>query len=274
MSRPRLRVVQCDAVRLLQDMAGETVDLIVTDPAYESLEKHRSKGTTTRLAQSEASSNEWFSIFPNHRFVGLLEQAYRVLRKERHMYVLCDEETASIVVSIAESVGFYFWKTVIWAKTKKGSEPDPEAEDLDDHLSIGMGYHYRNTTERIVFLEKRSTDYRPPLRGTGLFVVEHAFPSKGDPPGKGRQLRDRGMPDLIPAPRVRNGYPTEKPVGLLRKLVEQSSEPGELVVDPFGGSGSTAEAALSCGRDVVTGDLSPKSIEAMTARLAPWLGGT
>src|SRR5829696_6061530 len=85
-----------DAVEWLRRQPAESIDLIITDPAYESLEKHRAIGTTTRLKHSKASSNDWFAIFPNSRFPGLFEQVYRVLRKDRHFYLFCDPETAFV----------------------------------------------------------------------------------------------------------------------------------------------------------------------------------
>ena len=51
-----------DAVEWLKEFPDESVDLVVTDPPYESLEKHRAVGTTTRLKHSKASSNEWFHV--------------------------------------------------------------------------------------------------------------------------------------------------------------------------------------------------------------------
>lgn len=65
----------------LSSLQDESVDLVITDPPYESLEKHRSIGTTTRLKSSKSSSNQWFEIFPNDRFEMLFEQIYRVLKK-------------------------------------------------------------------------------------------------------------------------------------------------------------------------------------------------
>jgi hypothetical protein len=59
---------------------------------------------------------------------------------------------------------------------------------------------------------------------------------------------------------VRDGYPTEKPVGLLTTLIEQSSSPGELVIDTFSGSGSCGEAALRAGRLYAGADVSEKAI--------------
>ncbi|EKY4197622.1 DNA-methyltransferase [Vibrio harveyi] len=130
-------VSQFDAVSWLRTLDSESADLIVTDPPYESLEKHRAKGTTTRLKVSKSSSNQWFNIFPNERFEELLVEIYRVLKKNRHFYLFCDQETMFVVKPIAEKVGFKFWKPIVW-----------------DKMAIGMGYHYRARYEFILFFEK------------------------------------------------------------------------------------------------------------------------
>ena len=62
-------------------------------------------------------------------------------------------------------------------------------------------------------------------------------------------------------------HPTEKPVTLLRYLVALMSRPGDLVLDPFGGSGSTGEAALSLARRVVTVETDPEFYGRLTERL-------
>ena len=93
MPPPAFELANLDAVRWLQDQPSESIELLITDPAYESLEKHRAVGTTTRLKHSKASSNDWFRIFPNARFGELFAEAYRVLRRNTHFYLLCDAET-------------------------------------------------------------------------------------------------------------------------------------------------------------------------------------
>jgi site-specific DNA-methyltransferase (adenine-specific) len=128
---------QGDAVTWLRSLPDGSIDLLITDPPYESLEKHRSIGTTTRLKNSKASSNSWFQIFPNDRFEELLVEIYRVLKNHRHFYLFCDAETMFVVKPIAEKVGFKFWKPIVWDKEK-----------------IGMGYHYRSRYEMILFFEK------------------------------------------------------------------------------------------------------------------------
>jgi site-specific DNA-methyltransferase (adenine-specific) len=203
-------------------MPSASVDLVVTDPAYESLEKHRAVGTTTRLTRSKASSNEWFGIFPNGRFGELFAELYRVLKPNTHCYVFCDQETMFTAKPIAESVGFRFWKPLIW-----------------DKCTIGMGYHYRARYECILFFEK----------------------------GK-RRLASLSVPDVLSVPRVRGGYPTEKPVELARILIEQSSTPGQLVIDPFMGSGAFGLAAIGCGRRFAGTDVSADACHVADRRLS------
>jgi site-specific DNA-methyltransferase (adenine-specific) len=217
-----------DAVAWLQEQPPESVDLVITDPAYESLEKHRAVGTTTRLKHSKASSNDWFKIFPNARFPELLPEIYRVLRKDSHFYLFCDPETMFVVKPEAERAGFRFWKPLVW-----------------DKRTIGMGYHYRARYEFILFFEK----------------------------GK-RRLNDLGVADVISARRIHGGYPAEKPVAVSEILVKQSSQPGELVADPFMGSGSVGVAAVKLGRRFIGNDLNPDALDVSRHRLEPFGGGT
>jgi site-specific DNA-methyltransferase (adenine-specific) len=210
-----------DAVDWLRDVSPESVDLVITDPAYESLEKHRAVGTTTRLKHSKASSNDWFKIFPNARFGELFAEFYRVLKPDTHFYLLCDAETMFVAKPEAEKAGFKFWKPVVW-----------------DKCTIGMGYHYRARYELILFFEK----------------------------GK-RRLNDLGVSDIIEVPRIRGGYPAEKPVEVAEVLIKQSSEAGQVVVDPFMGSGSVGVAAARLGRRFLGNDLNPEAVQIAARRL-------
>lgn len=210
-----------DAVEWLRGLPAESLDLLITDPAYESLEKHRAVGTTTRLKHSKASSNDWFKIFPNERFGELFEAVYRVLRPDTHFYLYCDAETMFVAKPEAERAGFKFWKPLVW-----------------DKRTIGMGYHYRARYELILFFEK----------------------------GK-RRLNDLGVPDIITVPRIRGGYPAEKPPDVAEVLIRQSSIDGEVVADPFIGSGSTGVAAARLGRRFLGNDLNPEAVRIAAARL-------
>ena len=210
-----------DAVEWLRAQPADSLDLIVTDPAYESLEKHRAVGTTTRLKHSKASSNDWFSVFPNARFGELFDEAFRVLKRNTHLYLFCDAETMFVAKPEAERAGFKFWKPLVW-----------------DKQTIGMGYHYRARYEFILFFEK----------------------------GK-RRLNDLGIADVISVPRVHRGYPAEKPPAVSEVLVKQSTASGEIVADPFMGSGSVGVAALGTGRRFRGTDLNPEAVRLSAERL-------
>jgi site-specific DNA-methyltransferase (adenine-specific) len=112
-----------------------------------------------------------------------------------------------------------------------------------DKDKIGMGYHYRAKYEMVLLFEKGKSK---------------------------RQLHHRGVPDVLCCPSLKGKkfYPTEKPVELLELFVLQSSNPGELVIDPFTGSGSTGEAALGLGRRFAGTDVSPKSHDYAEPRLS------
>jgi site-specific DNA-methyltransferase (adenine-specific) len=211
-----------DAVEWLREQPQESLDLLITDPAYESLEKHRAVGTTTRLKHSKSSSNDWFQIFPNARFGDLFRECFRVLKRNTHFYLLCDAETMFVAKPIAEDAGFRFWKPLVW-----------------DKRTIGMGYHYRARYEFILFFEK----------------------------GK-RRLNDLGVADVISVPRVRGGYPAEKPSEVAEVLIAQSSGPGDVVADPFMGSGSVGVAALKLGRRFLGNDLNGEAVQIVGQRLA------
>jgi site-specific DNA-methyltransferase (adenine-specific) len=126
-----------DAVAWLRSLPSSSADLIITDPPYESMEKHRSKGTTTRLSVSKGSSNLWFDVFPNSRFPELFAECFRVLKNNSHFYLFCDASTMLEVIDVARAAGFTFWKPLVW-----------------DKVQIGMGYHYRARYEFILFFEK------------------------------------------------------------------------------------------------------------------------
>lgn len=222
------QLIHGDALNVLAGMEDCSIDLLVTDPAYESLEKHRSVGTTTRLSKSSKSSSEWFPVVSNDYLVRYLQECFRVMRPGTHGYLLCDQETGFFLKPEIEKIGFKFWKALTW-----------------DKVNLGMGYHYRGMTEWALFFEKveRKGKHRQlvDLKMPDIFRVKSL---------RGAQY-----------------YPTEKPVGLLASYIIQSSQPGDNIFDGFCGSGSTGIAGLDLGRNVIMCDIHPPAIEAATTKL-------
>jgi site-specific DNA-methyltransferase (adenine-specific) len=130
-TKNKVKLYNADALSILDQLGDNSIDLIISDPPYESLEKHRSVGTTTRLKK------KWFPIVKNEYFILFFVEARRVLKNNTHLYLQCDQETMFIIVPMAINAGLKFCKFLIW-----------------DKMAISTGYHWRNSFECVLFFEK------------------------------------------------------------------------------------------------------------------------
>ena len=73
---------------------------------------------------------------------------------------------------------------------------------------------------------------------------------------------------VSPTGKEKTGYPTQKPLRIVERIVRVHSDPGDLVVDFFAGSGTTGEAAARTGRGYLLVDSNPEAVAVMAARLA------
>jgi site-specific DNA-methyltransferase (adenine-specific) len=220
-------IIEGDSLNLIQELPAGLVDLTITDPPYESINRHRAIGTTTRLKA------KWYESIPNACYDKLLADIYALNKKDSHFYMFCDWETEQIIASgwnpglkehvfdippVASS-GFAIWPTLTWIKSKQeGLDDLASLEDAD--IRKGMGYHWRRCTEKIMFLEK----------------------------GK-KALKVKGWGDVLIWPMAaRDDFPSRKPDNVLTRLIVNSTDSNELVFDPFAGSGSTGKVAVKLGR--------------------------
>ncbi|MGB4777863.1 DNA-methyltransferase [Microbacterium sp.] len=101
---------------------------------------------------------------------------------------------------------------------------------------------------------------REPYMAPGLVTPEKA--------ARGKLPTDVWWHTIVPTNgREKTGYPTQKPEGILRRIVQASSRPGDRVLDLFAGSGTTGAVAAALGRDAVLVDDNPEAIEVMRRRM-------
>ncbi|MFT4219708.1 MAG: DNA methyltransferase [Microbacterium sp.] len=101
---------------------------------------------------------------------------------------------------------------------------------------------------------------REPYMAPGLVTPEKA--------ARGKLPTDVWWHTIVPtAGREKTGYPTQKPEGILRRIVQASSRPGDRVLDFFAGSGTTGAVASALGREAVLVDDNPEAIAVMRARM-------
>ena len=104
---------------------------------------------------------------------------------------------------------------------------------------------------------------RIPYMAPGLVSEEKA--------ARGKTPTDTWWHTIVPTNgRERTGYPSQKPLGILRRIIAVHSRPADVVLDFFAGSGTTGEAALAAGRNAILVDNNPAALETMEKRLAQW----
>lgn len=134
-----MKLYKQDWAKFLKAQADESIDLIVTDPPYWTLNKWREMGTTTRLGghRDKDKRTGWFDTIDSNELWELVNELYRVLKNNSHCYIFCDAETLRYVLSYGDEMDWRKVKPLIW-----------------DKVNQGMGYTYRCRYEFIVFLEK------------------------------------------------------------------------------------------------------------------------
>ena len=124
----------------------------------------------------------------------------------------------------------------------------------------------------LLWYSKNPKDYT--FRYTDIDRIPYLAPklAGAEKAARGKTPTDVWWQTIVPpASKERTGYPTQKPLAILSRLVSVHSNPGERVLDVFAGSGTTGEAAARAGRHAVLVDSNPEAIEVMRARLSPWM---
>lgn len=154
-------------------------------------------------------------------------EMYRVLKQGAHAFFFVPAETRSTKAHVDRFILLLERCGFVFNK-----------RFIWDRILLGMGYNGRARYEGILFMSK----------------------------GERRMPCDRSVPDVLTEPQlhhVHRAHPTEKPVGLLRKLIRFATESGEVVLDLFAGSGSTGLAALQERRHSILFEKCGKYVEAL-----------
>jgi site-specific DNA-methyltransferase (adenine-specific) len=255
MSKSQIRLMQGDCLELMGQMSigsvsDGVVDCIITDPAYWTLNKWREIGTTTRLGgHRDADQREgWFDTIDETDLWEMLCTFGTLLPKNGHAWIMCDHETLPYILNYIRldkddsdrpTTQFNYCK------------PYPVLKMTNDGKAYkqGMGYHGRCCHEYVVLCEKgrrRFNDENWPD------VFSYAWTGYSETAG----MLPGGKP-----------FPTAKPVALVERLIELSTDEGQVVLDPFMGSGATGVACINTGRDFVGIEKSPAYFEAAKRRL-------
>ncbi|AKU90116.1 DNA-methyltransferase [Vulgatibacter incomptus] len=236
------RVVQGDSLRLLADLPDACVDLVFADPPY-----HLSNGGFTCKGGRRASVDKgaWDAsqgLAADHAFQrAWLAQAQRVLKPSGTLWVSGTQHVIFSIGFALQALDFHLLNTVTWFKPN--AAPNLACRTFT-HSTELLIWAAPRRSKRLLhtfnYQEMKATNGGKQMRD--LWNLGFEAPQAGGPqvtwslptPGKGEKAH--------------GGHPTQKPISLLERVILCSSNPGDVVLDPFSGSGTTGVAAVANGR--------------------------
>ncbi len=229
----RNTIIEGDCIDVLSRLPDASVDLIFADPPYNL----QLGGGLTRPDQSEVDgvNDDWdrfdsfdaYDLF-THQWLG---ECHRVLKPDGAIWVIGSYHNIFRVGTVLQDAGFWIQNDVIWLK----SNPMPNFK----------GTRFQNAHETLIWAGKSE-------KSKVTFNYDALKTFNDD-----KQMRsDWTIALCTGAERLKDGsgrkaHPTQKPEALLRRILLATSNPGDLVLDPFSGTGTTAAVAKALGRDYI-----------------------
>ena len=259
-----------DNLTVLKLIPDSSVQLVYIDPPFNTgREQQRSKVTTKRnnegnrvgfkgeryetvkstvLSYDDQFANYWGFLEPR------IEEAFRVLVNSGTLYLHLDYREAHYAKVLLDALfgPECFLNEIIWAYDYGGKSKSrwPAKHDTILVYVKDPKNYYFNSEE---------VD-REPYMAPGLVTPEKIE--------KGKLPTDVWWHTIVsPTGKEKTGYPTQKPVGILRRIIQASSKPGDVVLDFFAGSGTTGFVANELGRRFILVDQNPESIQVIKDRL-------
>jgi site-specific DNA-methyltransferase (adenine-specific) len=263
------RVYFGDNLPILQSLPSASVDLIYIDPPFNTgrtqartqIRTERSENGDRvgfqgqRYQTTKITSKGYADVFDD--FLGFLEprllEAYRVLKPRGSLYFHIDYREAHYCKLLLDTIfgRDSFINEIIWAYDY-GAKPKT---------------HWPAKHDTIFFYAKDPAHYtfnvddieREPYMAPGLVGPEKA--------ARGKLPTDVWWHTIVATNGTeKTGYPTQKPLGVINRILRASSNPGDLVLDFFAGSGTVGESCLKNDRRFILIDNNPEAVEVMAKR--------
>jgi site-specific DNA-methyltransferase (adenine-specific) len=265
----KYRVIQGDNLAVLQSMPDQSIQLIYVDPPFNTGRvQSRGSSKTTRtetgnrigfkgqryeivketiLSYDDEFKDYWGFLEPR------LEQAWRLLNETGTLYLHLDYREAHYAKVLLDALfgRECFINEIIWAYDYGGKAKSRWPAKHDTILV------YVKNPDKYYF-NNESVD-REPYMAPGLVTPEKV--------AKGKLPTDVWWHTIVsPTGKEKTGYPTQKPLGILRRIIQASSKENDLVLDFFAGSGTTGAAAAELNRNFILIDQNPESIGVIKER--------
>jgi site-specific DNA-methyltransferase (adenine-specific)/modification methylase len=249
------RIYKGDCVDLLRKLKPESIDMVFADPPYNlsgktfALKGNKTGGDWTRVNEKwDVYSNEDYQQFSDSWVIA----AGQSLRNSGSIYICCSQHNIEAVLQSLRKAKCSVNNIIVWQKPN----PMPNVTRRLFTHSVefvvwavrGKGWTFNASELRAINPDKQKDGSEKMMRDVWVFPVVQGSERVRD--GSGKAL-----------------HPTQKPLELVRRTIVASSKPGDLVLDPFMGSGTTAVAAIQEGRDWIGFEADSTYIQAARNRI-------
>lgn len=268
------KIYHGNCVEKLKEIEANKVDLIYFDPPFFTQRKHsltnKDNSKTYEFDDKYNSIEEYLELVEN-----VLLESKRVLKNTGSVFLHCDKTASHNIRVVMDKVfgrenfqSEIIWSYKRWSNAKKGLLNAHQViffySKTQDFKFNSLYTDYSATTNLDQILQDRERNengksvYKKDENGNVILGKEK----------KGVPLSDVWeIPYLNPKAKERTGYPTQKPVLLLNQILNIVTDEGDLVVDPFCGSGTTCVSAKSLKRQYIGIDISQDAVELANLRL-------
>src|SRR5690606_25677620 len=263
-----------NCIDTLKRVKKESVALVYMDPPFFTQRKHslstRDESKKYEFDDSWDSIEDYLSMIED-----CLTECKRILKSTGSIFLHCDKAAShNLRVSLDKVFGNdnfqseIIWSYKRWSNSKKGL--------LNAHQNIYFYSKSKDFKFNPVFKDYAPTtnvdqilqDRQRTKNGKSVYKKDENGNIVLGKETKGVPLSDVWeIPYLNPKAKERVGYPTQKHVQLLQQILEITTDEGDLVLDPFNGSGTTCVAAKSMDRNFIGIDMSPDAVELAKQRL-------
>ena len=267
---PANKLIFGDNLFHLNSIADGSVQLVYIDPPFNTGRTQARGSTSTKrietggrvgfkgqhyeiiretvLSYDDEFADYWSFLEPR------LEEAWRVLHETGTLYLHLDYREAHYAKVLLDSLfgRDCFLNEIIWAYDYGGKAKNRWPSKHDTIL-----VYVKNP--KTYFFDNESVD-REPYMAPGLVTPEKV--------ARGKLPTDVWWHTIVsPTGKEKTGYPTQKPEGILRRVIQASSRKNDLVLDFFAGSGTTGAVAAALGRRFILIDQNQESIDVISKRL-------
>jgi len=267
-------ILHGDCLEEMKIIDRNSIDLIYLDPPFFTQTKHKLQN---RERTKEFSFNDtWID---DNSYAKFLEQRLSLmqglLKETGSIFVHCDKSGEHIVRAVLDKVfgvknfqSEIIWSYKRWSNSKKGLLPTHQNiyfYSKSKEFKFNMMYtDYSETTNIDQILQRRTRD----KNNKSVYDLDENGETKQSDKKKGVPLSDVwDIPYLNPKAKERVGYPTQKPLLLLERIIELVTDEGDIVLDPFCGSGTTCVASKILNRHYIGIDESIEAVELSLHRI-------